>query len=62
MSAISATRLPAQAAIPALAAQAKAAPVSSQPTPAAALDLSPAAKNLLSHGSDNVPWGNSPVR
>lgn len=34
----------------------------SAPAPAAALDLSPAAKAFLGGETSNVPWGNSPVK
>ncbi len=39
-----------------------AAPPAPKPSPAAALDLSPTASQLLLRESNNVPWGNSPVR
>ena len=62
MSHISAIRLPAQPAIPALPAEAKPIPASSQPSPAAAVDLSPTASKLLLREGNNVPWGNSPEK
>ncbi len=37
-------------------------PSTAAPAPAAALDLSAAARKFLDAETNNVPWGNSPVR
>lgn len=64
MTYISSSRLPV---LPASldAAKPAPAPASAAPAetaPAASVDLSPAAKDFLGAETNNVPWGNSPVR